>query len=80
LGRKSRFKREFRKKYPGGWKEYWHTQKPSTWSFSDGLAGFSIPEDTSFLGGIALFALAVSVAAVLDVLALAFKRRRSLRN
>jgi hypothetical protein len=76
MGRKSRRKREWRKKYPGGWKEYYRTQKPSSWSFSDGLAAFNIPEGTPLLAGIALFCLAICIATVLDTICL-FRRRRT---
>jgi len=74
MGRKSRAKREWRKRYGGGWKEYWRSQKTSSWSFTDGLAAFTIPEGTSILGGVLLYAVAFVLAALFDTVRLCGRR------
>ncbi len=73
MGKKSRSKQEFRKKYPGGWKEYYLSQKPSTWSFSDGLSGFTFPEGVSFVEGFFLFLLVIVITTMLDLSRILFR-------
>jgi len=74
MGRKSRLKREWRKKYPGGWKQYYQEQKPESWSFTDDLAAFDIPDGAPLAAGIALFFFAFVIAAIMDVLRLIVRR------
>jgi hypothetical protein len=67
MGRKSRLKREWRKKHPGGWKQYLQEHKPTSWSFADGLACFDPPEGMSLFGSVLCFAVVSVVTLALDV-------------
>ena len=75
MGRKSRIKRDFRRKYPGGWTQYMSEERPSKWSFADGFAGFDVPEGTGLVGTVLLSLAGFVVSAALGVFLFVFGRR-----